>query len=58
MVPGQEVVYDRLGDELLGEQHPGRFYRSHYFRGLSFPSGGMGIKRERELEVLAAWDSV
>lgn len=32
-----------------------QWYRSHFFRGTSFPSQGAGLSRERELEVLAAW---
>lgn len=32
-----------------------RWFRSYFFKDTTFPSGGMGISRERELEVLAAW---
>ncbi len=31
------------------------WYRAYFFRGTRFPTGGMGLARERELEVLAAW---
>ncbi len=32
-----------------------RWYRSHFFRTTEFPSGGMGISREREEELLTEW---
>lgn len=33
------------------------WYRSHFFKDTAFPSGGMGISREREVMVLDAWDA-
>ncbi len=32
-----------------------RWYQSHFFRETVFPLAGLGLSRDRELEVLAAW---
>ncbi len=32
-----------------------RWYRSHFFKDTTFPVGGLGLSREREREILAAW---
>lgn len=33
-----------------------RWYRSHFFRDVSFPVAGFGLARDREREILAAWE--
>ncbi len=35
-----------------------RWYSSYNFRGTSFPVGGLGLSRQRELEVLKAWHAL
>ncbi len=32
-----------------------RWYRSHFFKDTTFPVGGQGLAREREVELLDAW---
>lgn len=34
-----------------------RFYQSHFFKDITFPYQGTGLSREREEELLAAWDA-
>ncbi len=48
------IAYRPLADTARGAWG---WYRSHFFREVSFPLGGLGLSPEREREILAAWYS-
>lgn len=46
------IKYRPLADTAADAWH---WYRAHFFRDTTFPVGGFGLTREREAEVLSAW---
>ncbi len=56
-IDGSKALGDGIGYRPLAStaRDAWRWHRSHFFRDIVFPVGGIGLARGREEEILAAW---
>lgn len=56
-IDGRKAIEQGIGYRPVEEtaRDAWRWHRSHFFRDVSFPVGGIGLSRDREEEILSAW---
>lgn len=56
-IDGEKAIEGGIAYRPLAEtaRDAWRWHRSHFFRDITFPIGGIGLAREREEQILTAW---
>lgn len=56
-IDGSKAIDDRIAYRPLTAtaRDAWQWHRSHFFRDISFPVGGIGLSRDREEQILSAW---